>query len=252
MRANLKSNPLLKAEREKRGWSQARVAQQIDTESVNVSRWERGFSSPSPYYREKLCKLFEKDAQDLGFLPAENSANVPQSQELVKSSVETLPQQELVKSSVETLPQAVQAPPQNLVIPTIQTLAPRRSLPSGQSRMLAVLSYLFWWVGGLPLLLFGIQDDFVLFHSLQSVLLFGPVSVLEVIFFWVLDLPMPESALVPLAFLFIALNMIALPIWIVAIVQAAQGKQRRLPFIGRLSERLAFQISQRSVSDNVS
>ena len=77
MRANLKSNPLLKAEREKRGWSQARVAQQIDTESVNVSRWERGFSSPSPYYREKLCKLFEKDAQDLGFLPAENSANVP-------------------------------------------------------------------------------------------------------------------------------------------------------------------------------
>jgi uncharacterized membrane protein len=64
----LKQGQSLKHEREKRGWSQARLAELIDTDAGNVSRWERGFSSPSPYFREKLCKLYDKNAEVLGFL----------------------------------------------------------------------------------------------------------------------------------------------------------------------------------------
>jgi len=33
-----------------------------------VSRWERGKSMPGPFYREKLCTLFQKDAEELGFI----------------------------------------------------------------------------------------------------------------------------------------------------------------------------------------
>src|SRR5438270_8330897 len=61
-------NEILKGEREQRGWSQARLAELIGTDAATVSRWERGYATPSPYFREHLCRLFEKRTQDLGFL----------------------------------------------------------------------------------------------------------------------------------------------------------------------------------------
>ena len=58
----------LRREREQRGWSQAKVAELLETSPVSVSQWERGKFTPSPYFRERLCALFEKDAHALGFL----------------------------------------------------------------------------------------------------------------------------------------------------------------------------------------
>lgn len=59
----------LRRERELRGWSQALLAEQVGAPSASiVSRWERGVVSPSPYYRERLCRLFDKDAAELGLL----------------------------------------------------------------------------------------------------------------------------------------------------------------------------------------
>ncbi len=64
-------NQLLKAERELRGWSQKYVADQIGADHYYLSRWEHGTSAPSPYYRRKLCLLFEKNAKELGLLREE-------------------------------------------------------------------------------------------------------------------------------------------------------------------------------------
>ena len=64
----MKPNQLLRRERELRGWSQARVAQEIGTDPASISRWERGASFPYPYFREKLCALFAKDAAALGLM----------------------------------------------------------------------------------------------------------------------------------------------------------------------------------------
>jgi transcriptional regulator with XRE-family HTH domain len=58
----------LRYHRQKRGWSQQRVAEQIGTSEDMVSRWERGTSMPGPFYREKLCTLFQADSEELGFL----------------------------------------------------------------------------------------------------------------------------------------------------------------------------------------
>jgi len=60
--------PRLRQEREQRGWSQEKVAEELGVDRVTVSRWERGISLPYPYYREKLSILFEKDVQELGIL----------------------------------------------------------------------------------------------------------------------------------------------------------------------------------------
>ena len=57
---------LLKAERIKRGWTQATVAEAVGVDAKTVGRWERGVTVPYPYFREQLCFLFEKTPQLLG------------------------------------------------------------------------------------------------------------------------------------------------------------------------------------------
>ena len=61
-------NRRLREERERRCWSQLEVADQIGTTSLNVSRWERGITFPTPHFRQELCTLFGKSAGELGLL----------------------------------------------------------------------------------------------------------------------------------------------------------------------------------------
>ncbi|GCE03937.1 tetratricopeptide repeat protein [Dictyobacter aurantiacus] len=48
--------------------SQQEVADEIGTTYVNVSRWERGITRPNPYFRRKLCALFNKSEEELDLL----------------------------------------------------------------------------------------------------------------------------------------------------------------------------------------
>ncbi len=69
------ANSRLKHFRELRGWSQARLAEMLGTDPVSVSRWETGTMVPKPYFREKLCELFQKNARELGFISAGDEAD---------------------------------------------------------------------------------------------------------------------------------------------------------------------------------
>jgi transcriptional regulator with XRE-family HTH domain len=71
-------NYRLKQARELRGWSQAKVAELIGTDATTVSRWERGIFFPTPYFREKLCVLFEKNAEELGLLETSQPSQQPE------------------------------------------------------------------------------------------------------------------------------------------------------------------------------
>jgi tetratricopeptide (TPR) repeat protein/transcriptional regulator with XRE-family HTH domain len=66
-----KPNDLLQHEREKRGLSQKRLAELVGADPSMISRWERGVRGTEPFYQEKLCAFFEKDAVELGFLAAQ-------------------------------------------------------------------------------------------------------------------------------------------------------------------------------------
>lgn len=70
----------LKYERERRGWSQAKVAREIGTDPVTVSRWERDLVHPSPHFRERLLRLFEMDAAALG-LVQDNTGDITEPDE---------------------------------------------------------------------------------------------------------------------------------------------------------------------------
>ncbi len=58
----------LSAERYRRGWSQQDVADFIGTTPLNVRRWERGITTPCPYFRHKLSLVFGVSAQALGIV----------------------------------------------------------------------------------------------------------------------------------------------------------------------------------------
>jgi tetratricopeptide (TPR) repeat protein/transcriptional regulator with XRE-family HTH domain len=92
------SNRLLRYQREQRGWTQARLAEELYQRCEDDSRpgargeinakmigaWERGEHVPSSYYQEKLRLLFAKSAEELGFIeslpqPGHASVMVPSS-----------------------------------------------------------------------------------------------------------------------------------------------------------------------------
>src|SRR6266566_7269274 len=61
----------LKRERELRNLSHEELAAKVGTDPKTVSRWESGERFPRPDSREALCKLFGKNAEELGLLKAE-------------------------------------------------------------------------------------------------------------------------------------------------------------------------------------
>src|SRR5712691_895167 len=76
-------NERLRRARSLKGWSQADLAEQVGTSFEIVSRWERGVTIPSPYYRERLYAVLGQSAEDLGLVSARTGAFTPPSTPLV-------------------------------------------------------------------------------------------------------------------------------------------------------------------------
>jgi transcriptional regulator with XRE-family HTH domain len=68
------SGQRLRRERLNRSLSQEEVAEKIGSTATNVSRWELGQTSPTPFFRRKLCELFEKSPQELFPLSSQESS----------------------------------------------------------------------------------------------------------------------------------------------------------------------------------
>ncbi len=64
-------NLRLRQERIQRNLSQQKLADLLGATQVTISRWEGGSQQPNTYFREKLCALFGKSAQDLGLISVE-------------------------------------------------------------------------------------------------------------------------------------------------------------------------------------
>jgi transcriptional regulator with XRE-family HTH domain len=67
----------LRRERELRGWSQKDVADHLNTNTFTVSRWERREAVPSPHFRQLLCELFGKNAEELGLIREDTRPDSP-------------------------------------------------------------------------------------------------------------------------------------------------------------------------------
>src|SRR5438128_11054387 len=61
-------NERLRHVRSLQGWSQARLAEEVGTSFEMVSRWERGITMPSSYFRARLCAALGTTAEELGLV----------------------------------------------------------------------------------------------------------------------------------------------------------------------------------------
>jgi len=89
-----------------------------------------------------------------------------------------------------------------------------------------LLCYVVGWVSGLIFLLIEPDNKFIRFHAFQSIIVFGVISVAEMIFFWVHVLNM-------------IIWLFGLALWVALMVIAYQGRKYKLPWAGNLAEKWA-------------
>src|SRR6266496_3831390 len=53
-------NERLRRTRHLKGWTQSELAERVGTDFETVSRWERGITLPSAYFRDRLCSVLDK------------------------------------------------------------------------------------------------------------------------------------------------------------------------------------------------
>ena len=119
-------NMQLRRERELRGWSQANVADKIEAQPRLVTRWEMGYALPSPHYRQRLCLLFEKNAEELGLVRRDGTDFLPEEAERVRQGEATPEELEPIKQERDTDSQEIS--PQETVHEGIQ------AFPQGTER----------------------------------------------------------------------------------------------------------------------
>ncbi len=87
----------------------------------------------------------------------------------------------------------------------------------------AALSYVLGWLTGIVFLLIN-KDPFVRFHAMQSIIVFGALTIL-------LMVPVIGWTLSPL------IMIVGFVLWLVLIFKAYQGEEFKLPVVGDFAKK---------------
>ena len=87
----------------------------------------------------------------------------------------------------------------------------------------AALSYVLGWLTGLVMLLLE-KDEFVRFHAMQSIIVFGVLTIATFV-------PVIGWILSPL------IMIAGFVLWLVLIFKAYQGEKYMLPYVGEFAEK---------------
>ena len=91
-----------------------------------------------------------------------------------------------------------------------------------------LLCYVLGWVSGLIFLLIEGENKFVRFHAIQSIAVFGILTVAGTVFSWI-----PVIG----GFLWWVTGALSFILWIVLMVKAYQGTKYKLPWAGDFAEK---------------
>ncbi len=96
-----------------------------------------------------------------------------------------------------------------------------------------LLCYLGWWITGIIFFVLEKENKFVRFHAIQSIIVFGLISVFLIVF-------SPLTKWVDfIKYIALLVYVFAIVLWIAMIILAAQGKKTKLPWAGNLAEKYA-------------
>jgi uncharacterized membrane protein len=91
-----------------------------------------------------------------------------------------------------------------------------------------LLCYVLGWITGIIFLLLEKDNKFVRFHAVQSIVVFGAISVVSIVLGWIPILGTIISSL---------LGILAFVLWIILMVKAYQGQLFKLPVAGDFAEK---------------
>jgi len=94
------------------------------------------------------------------------------------------------------------------------------------------LCYVLGWVTGLIFFILEKEDQDVRFHAMQSIVVFGGISLLNI----ALSISLVGIPLIPIV------AIIGFILWILLIIKGFQGEKYKLPYVGDLAEKWASQI----------
>jgi len=99
-----------------------------------------------------------------------------------------------------------------------------------EENVAGLLCYVLGWVSGIVFLILDKENKFVRYHAIQSIIVFGAISIASVILSWI-----------PFIGIFFGwiLSVLALILWIVLMLKAYQGKKYKLPWAGDMAEKWA-------------
>ena len=111
-----------------------------------------------------------------------------------------------------------------------------------QANVAALVSYALGWITGLIFFLIEKDNKFVRFHALQSIIVFGAISVLMVIVSILFQIFMMARLYFMFQFLSLVSNLLwlaALILWIILMIKAYQGEKFKLPIAGDIAAKQA-------------
>ena len=91
-----------------------------------------------------------------------------------------------------------------------------------------LLCYVLGWISGLVFILIEKENKFVRFHAMQSIIVFGAITIISIIVSFIPFIGTIISWL---------LSVLALVLWIVLMIKAYQGNMYKLPIAGDLAEK---------------
>jgi len=97
-----------------------------------------------------------------------------------------------------------------------------------EANVAGLLCYVLGWVSGLVFILIEKENKFVRFHAMQSIIVFGALTVANFILSWI-----PVIG----GFLAWVIGLLGLVLWIVLMIKAYQGATYKLPWAGNLAEK---------------
>ena len=99
-----------------------------------------------------------------------------------------------------------------------------------------LLCYVLGWVSGLVFFLLETENKFVRFHAIQSILVFGVLTVAGIVLGWI--------PFIGVVFIWL-IWVLGVVLWIILIIKAYQGVTFKLPWSGNLAEKWAGSVDKK-------
>lgn len=99
-----------------------------------------------------------------------------------------------------------------------------------EANVAGLLCYVGWWVSGLVFILIEKESKFVRFHAIQSIYVFGVLTIAMIVLSWIPVLGVVLTSLI---------WVLGVVLWIILMVKAYQGAKFKLPWAGDLAEKKA-------------